>query len=321
MFDKFKNALKSHFHRLNTSEFPGMPVIREEEIDEIVEDERVKEKEKEKGNYHINIMLFLLTFITTTFAGISSGETMLEQFLSGLPYSLTLLAILLSHEFGHYFAARHFGVKSTLPYFIPFPSIFGTMGAVIKIKSPIPDKKALFYIGTMGPIPGFILSLVAVIVGIYLSEIKPIPAGNGDVPIFIFGDSLLFSFISKIIHGELPQGYDLFLSQYAFAGWIGFFITAINLMPIGQLDGAHVLYALIGRGQLYFGWAAVFALGVMSFFFVGWVVWIVFTLVFIMVGHPKIPDGPELTLSEKIMGWSCMLIFALTFIPVPVEIM
>ena len=120
----------------------------------------------------INILLFVITFITTTFAGVQSGVTIEAIILSGLPFSITIMAILLSHEMGHYLAARHFGVKATLPYFIPFPSIIGTMGAVIKIKSPIRDKRALLYIGIMGPLAGFILSLIASVTGISLSEIK-----------------------------------------------------------------------------------------------------------------------------------------------------
>lgn len=292
-----------------------MPLLKKNEEEILSEDLPVKERPP-----YLNIFLFFITLLFTTLAGAHKGDTLVEVLISGLPYSITIMTILLSHEFGHYFAARHFGVKSTLPYFIPFPSQFGTMGAVIKIKSPIPNKKALFYIGVMGPLPGFILSLAAVIVGVYLSEIKPLPLPKQDFPLIIFGDSLLFKIIVKHIHGNIAQGYDIFLSPYAFAGWIGFLVTAINLIPIGQLDGAHILYALVGKKQLYFGWLAVFSLAVLSFFFYGWILWILITFFFLMVAHPYIPDGPELTFKEKIMGWSCMVIFILTFIPVPVEI-
>ena len=153
----------------------------------------------------IHILLFIITIATTTLAGAQSTETFLDLILSGLPFSIAIMLILLSHEMGHYLTARHFGVKATLPYFIPFPSIIGTMGAVIKIKSPITDKRALLYIGALGPIVGFALSLIASIVGIYLSEIKPLPEAS-DIPIPIFGDSILFAFITKLIHGEIPAG-------------------------------------------------------------------------------------------------------------------
>jgi membrane-associated protease RseP (regulator of RpoE activity) len=316
----FINAIKNHFHRLNTAQVPFIKEKFKDEEDSIAESLSIEKISNKKSFPYLNIFLFLLTFFFTSLAGAHTGDTFIQLLVSGLPYSITIMTILLSHEFGHYFAARHFGVKSTLPYFIPFPSQFGTMGAIIKIKSPIPDKKALFYIGVMGPLPGFIISLIAVIIGIYFSEIKPLPAPKADFPLIIFGDSLLFKIIVKHIHGNIAQGYDIFLSPYAFAGWIGFLITAINLIPIGQLDGAHILYALLGKKQVYFGWMAVFGLAILSFFFYGWILWIIITFFFLMVAHPYIPDGPALTLRERVVGWSCMIIFILTFIPVPVEI-
>lgn len=302
--------IRTYLYRLNNGTIPYFK--NPESIPAIVE--------KKNKPVAINIVLFILTFITTSFAGGNSGESLVEYFISGLPYSFTILAILLSHEFGHYFAARHFGVKTTLPYFIPFPSLIGTMGAIIKTRSPIPDRRALFYIGAMGPIPGFIVSLAAVIAGIYLSEVKPLPVPGGDLTIPIFGDSILFAFIVKIFHGNIPTGHDIFLGPYAWAGWIGFLITSINLMPIGQLDGSHILYALIGRKQLLFGWAAFGGLFILAFFWYGWALWILITLLVLMIAHPAIEEVTELTFPEKILGWSCMVIFILTFIPVPVEL-
>ncbi len=268
----------------------------------------------------INIVLFLVTFITTSLAGAHSGNSFPEYIVSGLPYSLTIITILLTHEFGHYFAARSFGVRATLPYFIPFPSLIGTMGAVIKVKSPIPDRRALFYIGAMGPLTGFAVSLAAVIIGISLSEVRALPVGGGEVPIPVFGDSLLFALIVKVFHGTIPQGKDIFLSPYAWAGWIGFLITSINLMPVGQLDGSHILYALIGKKQRIAGWGVLAGLVVLSFFWYGWTLWIVIILFFLMVAHPPVIQGRELSLFEKGVGWFCMVIFFLTFIPVPVEL-
>jgi membrane-associated protease RseP (regulator of RpoE activity) len=172
----------------------------------------------------------------------------------------------------------------------------------------------------MGPIAGFVLSLIAVVVGLYLSEVKPLPAPTADSPILIFGDSILFALISRIIHGVIPHGYDVFLSPFAWAGWIGFLVTSLNLMPLGQLDGSHILYSLIGRKQIFAGWAAFTGLIFLSFLWPGWIVWIIMTLTFLKVGHPPVENVPELTVKEKVMGWTCMVIWVLTFIPSPVDI-
>lgn len=276
-------------------------------------------KESKNSPLSIHILLFIITIATTTIAGSQSANNIWDIIVSGLPFSITIMLILLSHEMGHYLAARHFGVKATLPYFIPFPSIIGTMGAVIKIKSPIKEKRALLYIGALGPIVGFILSIAATVIGIYLSDIKPLPAvGNGLIP--IFGDSILFSFITRMIHGEIPAGYDIYLSSYAWAGWIGFLVTSLNLMPMGQLDGSHILYALIGRKQLFFGWITFFGLIILSFIWPGWILWIIISLFFLMIGHPPIEDDMSLSLGEKIIGWGCIAILITTFIPVPVKL-
>lgn len=307
MKKKVIQAIKSYFATLNMNSSP----YRQTSV-----------VSRDMGNKDtrlwVHILLFVMTIITTTLAGAQSADTIKDIILSGLPFSITIMAILLSHEMGHYLAARHFGVRATLPYFIPFPSIIGTMGAVIKIKSPIRDKRALLYIGAMGPIVGFTLSLAAVIVGIYLSEIKPLPTeGNGLIP--IFGDSFLFSQITGLIHGDIPAGYDIYLSPYAWAGWIGFLVTSLNLMPIGQLDGSHIVYALLGRKQLLFGWTAFAGLMLLSFFWQGWILWIIIALLFLMIGHPPIENGSDLSFSEKLIGWSCVFIFIITFIPIPVK--
>ncbi len=266
----------------------------------------------------VHITLFLITAVTTTLAGMQDKETLAASILSGLPFSITIMTILLSHEMGHYLAARRFNVRATLPYFIPFPSIIGTMGAVIKIKSPIRDRRALLYIGAMGPLVGFVLSLIASAAGIYLSEVKPLPAGgNSEIP--IFGDSLLYRVLTLIFHGAIPAGHDIYLSPYAWAGWIGFLVTSLNLMPMGQLDGSHILYALIGRWQLYFGWATFLGLSALSFLWPGWTVWIAMALLFLMIGHPPVPESAPLAPGEKALGWCCVAIFILTFIPIPVE--
>lgn len=310
--NKIRILIKRYFHRLNT----GMPAPQPEAPSfEFASRER-------KTSPLINLLLLVTTFFTTTLAGAHSGTTMIDYLMSGLSYSLTIMTILLFHEMGHYFAARKFGIASTLPYFIPIyiPEIihFGTMGAVIKTKSPIPNRKALLYVGAMGPLPGFIISLAAVIYGLSVSKVIPIPVPQPNTVIPIFGDSLLFKGLVYCVHGAIPSGHDIQLSSFAWAGWIGFLITSLNLMPLGQLDGSHILYALFGRKQTLFGWAAFVGLMGMSFVWPGWIVWIVLTLVLLMVAHPHVPDGEGLGTKEKVIGWLCIVIFILTFIPVPV---
>ncbi len=308
MNERIQEWAKDYFLRLNTG---GAKRFRPPE--------QFREAAAVRDRPGVNAVLFLATFLTTTFAGATSGEMLSELFISGLPYSVTLLTILLFHEFGHYFAARRFGVPATLPYFIPFPSIIGTMGAVIKTKAPIPHRRALFYIGAMGPLAGFAVSLLAVVGGVYLSEIRPIPPVTGEMLMPIFGDSILFGAIVTLAHGHIPPGQDIFLSSYAWAGWIGFLITSLNLMPIGQLDGSHILYALIGRRQLLFGWTAIVCLIGLSFIWQGWLIWIALTFLFLMVAHPEIPEGEPLSVMERAAGWCCMVILVLTFVPVPIK--
>lgn len=310
---RLKSFFKAYFHRLNYGpggKSSGHHALPEDFVYSSIRRDRV----------WINILLFIVTFITTTLAQPALSDSPGDNLFSGLQYSCTLMAILSAHEFGHYFAARRFGVDATLPYFIPFPSLIGTMGAVIKTRSPIPHRRALFYIGAMGPIPGFVVSLAAVIAGVYLSQVQPVlPAEQGSI--LSFGDSLLFSFIIHQVHGSIAAGSDLFLHPVAFAGWIGFLLTTLNLMPVGQLDGGHILHALIGERQRYAGWCFLIMLVILSFYWPGWIVWVILILLLIMVGHPHIhDDGRDLTPAEKAAGWTCMAILVLTFIPVPVTI-
>ncbi len=275
-----------------------------------------------KTTLWVHVILFVLTFLTTTLAG-SDGSLAIDAIIkSGLPFSLTLMAILLSHEMGHYCAARKFGLNATLPFFIPVPhiiSLIGTLGAVIKIKSPLRSRRALLYVGMSGPIAGFLVSLAAVTIGLHFSTIQPLPIPSPGSFALHFGDSLLFRALSFAIHGAIPPGHDVFLDPIAWAGWIGFLVTSLNLMPIGQLDGGHIVHALAGKTQRYFGWFAFFLLAALCIIWYYWIVWIFLILFFVRIGHPIIADNTPLSRIERATGWATMLILIVTFIPIPVE--
>jgi len=264
--------------------------------------------EKLKGSRpQIHIILFLLTILTTYWA-------------HGFLYSISLVSILLSHEMGHYLMCRKYGIDATLPFFIPFPfpalNPFGTMGAVIKMKGRIPNRRALFDIGVAGPLAGLAVTIPVLIIGLKHSEFVPlsqIPGGT----IFL-GESVLFSQLSKLVMGPTPQGFDTMLHPMAFAGWAGLFVTALNLLPIGQLDGGHVLYAIFGHKsqQIY-----TFVLGafiiVCAIWYPGWLLLIILLLWFGYRHPPPENDYIPLDPKRKWIGYFTFFVFIISFIPVP----
>ncbi len=267
-----------------------------------------------KTNYAVNIILFILTIMTTMFAGaLQQGVNPFLQLYVGIPFSVTIILILGAHELGHYFASKRCGIDATLPYFIPFPHLIGTFGAVIKVKEPITDKKALLEIGVAGPLIGMIFAIPAVVIGLKLSTVIPVREGGLGL-----GDSFLFTFLSRLVLGVLPEGKDILLHPIAFAGWIGFFVTALNLLPVGQLDGGHVLYGLIGRNQKWFGWAVFCSLFIFGFLWQGWFLWAVLIVTLIKIQHPPpLDDISPIPLKHHIFGWLAMVILVLTFTPSP----
>jgi len=282
---------------------------------------QVPTAEKKEVSSWVNAILFVLTFLTTTLAGAGGRFTMEDLLESGLPFSLTLMTILIFHEMGHYAAARRFGLRATLPFFIPLPhfiSPIGTLGAVIRIRSSLRERRALLWVGASGPLAGFFVSLAAVIAGMYFSEVRAVPVIPPDTYMLHYGDSLLFRVIALLVIGPLPPGHDVFLAPVAWAGWIGFLVTSLNLMPLGQLDGGHIMHALLGRRQLVAGWAAFIILLGLCFYWFYWIAWILLVLFFLRVGHPAIADRTPLGRGERIAGWLCMAILVLTFIPAPV---
>ncbi|HHN63840.1 MAG TPA: site-2 protease family protein [Nitrospirae bacterium] len=297
---------------------------------------------KKKG-YTVQIVLFLLTVISTLVAGtLQKGINIIsepQRIVEGVPFSLSLMAILLTHELSHYFASKLNHTEATLPYFIPAPSIFGTFGAFIKMKSPITTRKALIEIGASGPIGGFLVALVVTIYGLSLSRVVDLSSEQVGL---VLGDSIIFSILSRIIVGVPPEGKDVLLHPVAFAGWIGFFVTAMNLLPIGQLDGGHISFALFGHrrhrrisfflattlalvgiSRLYL-YSDIFSSGIFNtlrnYLWEGWAVW-AFLLFMLGIEHPPVMFWEEpLPRSRMIMGYIALAIFILTFVPVPIKV-
>ena len=269
----------------------------------------------------IHVVLFISTFITTLMAGaFLNGIIPWEEpgkIYMGLPFSLTLLLILLTHELSHYFMSRKHNVSATLPYFIPAPSIIGTFGAIIKMKPPIPDRRSLIDIGASGPIGGFIIAIIASAIGLALSEVKP----SGEIQEGIyFGSSILFSLISEIVLNVDPAKYDVLLHPVAFAGWIGLLVTSLNLLPVGQLDGGHIVYALFGEKHELIAKVTIPVLIVLGItLWKGWLIWAILVF-FLGYKHPPVVyPHIQLDKKRKLIGWISFIIFILTFTPIPVQ--
>lgn len=267
----------------------------------------------------LHIVLFVLTAFTTVFAGtLQKGVNPFrepDRLIEGVPFSFTLMLILLSHEFSHYAASMWHKTKATLPYFIPAPTIIGTFGALIKMKSPIGTRRALIDIGASGPIVGFVVSVLASAIGLFYSDMVSTEGLEGAMRL---GDSLLFSFLSKTINGPAPEGFDIVLHPVAFAGWIGLFITSLNLLPIGQLDGGHIAFALLGGRQRYVSIALVLLMAFLGlFYWAGWSIWAAL-MVILGLRHPPVMfwESP-LDAKRKLAGWAALFIFVITFIPAP----
>jgi membrane-associated protease RseP (regulator of RpoE activity) len=267
----------------------------------------------------LHLAMFVFTVFATIVAGaLQRGINILNEpgrVFEGLPFSIALIGILLTHELAHYFTSRKHGVEATLPFFIPAPSIIGTFGAFIKMKSPIRSREALIDIGASGPIAGFIAALIASIYGLRLSKIIIVDDPSGTMTL---GNSILFSLLSRFLLGHVPFGYDVLLHPIAFAGWIGFFVTSLNLIPVGQLDGGHIAFALLGRKHKT---VSLFLIGLMAvlgtFVWLGWFVWAIL-LIILGVKHPPILSGGfPLDKKRRTVSLMCLFIFVLTFIPAP----
>ncbi|MBN2346348.1 MAG: site-2 protease family protein [Candidatus Aminicenantes bacterium] len=237
--------------------------------------------------------------------------------LWGLPYSFALLGILLVHELGHFFACRRHGIEATLPHFIPAPTLIGTFGAFIKIRSPFSSKKALFDVGLAGPLSGFLVALPVIALGISRSRLVERGTLDGGLTL---GEPLAFTLIGRLLLGELPVQSDLLVHPVAFAGWFGLLATSFNLFPIGQLDGGHILYSLLGRRAYAAGIVAIAAIVVLGILF--WQGWLFWALVVALIGlrHPPIFEAERLDGKRKLLAAAALLVFILSFTPAPLAL-
>ncbi|MGE0679845.1 MAG: site-2 protease family protein [Candidatus Binatia bacterium] len=271
----------------------------------------------------LHIFLFAATLLTTSLAGaFQQGADPFSDpktILLGLPFAVTLMSILLFHEMGHYLFARYHGVRASLPYFIPGPPLFvGTFGAFIRMQSAPADRRALFDVGAAGPWAGAMLAIPAVMLGLSLSEVRPLnPFNEGGI---ILGDSFLFSALTRLILGVSADNVTIILHPIALAGWFGLFVTFLNLIPVGQLDGGHVAYSLFGRTHRWISRLAL--VGILLLGFQGWEGWFFWVVLLALLGldHPPTLDlTSPLDPRRRLYAWGTIGLFALTFIPVPIS--
>ena len=281
---------------------------------------------------YLHLFLFLSTFVTTTLVGgghylafisdfgtreLDAGSLLIPQ---GLWYSMTILSILGAHEFGHYLTCRYYGVSASLPYFIPAPFITGTLGAFIRIRGPIQTKPTLFDIGVAGPLAGFVVAVPALVVGLSLSRLTPLPPDFSGLSL---GEPLLFQFTSWLIFGSVPEGFSVNLHPMGFAAWFGLLATALNLFPIGQLDGGHLTYAVFGKRSTFITFCMMCITALLTFLSRSWVVWTILLAVMLVVFGPRHPatldEDLPLDRCRQIVGLMALVILVLCFTPIPIE--
>jgi membrane-associated protease RseP (regulator of RpoE activity) len=289
--------------------------------------------------WRLPVLLLAITFLSTTFAGLFYvfGDVGFIQMtlallahpsllLQGMPFSFTFIAILLAHEMGHFLACRHYGIRCTPPFFIPFPiSYAGTLGAFIRIKSNFPNKRALFDVGVAGPLAGFSFALPSLVVGIAFSRLIARGSMAGGIG---FGEPLIFRFVGKVVLGYAPASQDMIAHPIAMAAWFGLLATSLNLFPIWQLDGGHITYALIGRErQKQVSIVAAVALMLVSF--AGWPIpsYFAFAGLILFFGlryrfyhPPTLNDEEPIGTGRTLLAILAFIILIVSFTPVPIYI-
>ncbi len=281
---------------------------------------------KDSANmWWLNLLLFIATIFTTLLVGMEpgwNGSTIptLAQLLTGWPFALSLLLILGAHEMGHYFAARYHKVSVTLPFFIPMPfSIIGTMGAFIRLKAPIKNKRALLDIGAAGPLTGLVFAIPILLYGLATSEITPLPV---DTPYILEGNSILYILAKLLVFGQMfptREGLDVTLNGIAWAGWVGLLVTGLNLLPVGQLDGGHIAYALFGKQARTFYWPILITLVILMFLSEGttWGVWVLLLFFLGRVHAEPLDDVTPLDPRRRTIALFSLLMFFLVFVAIP----
>ncbi len=283
----------------------------------------------------LHTLLFALTILTTTLAGASNYASFLSDlgtravqvpfaslFLRGFWYSGTILAILGCHEMGHYLACRYYDVDASLPFFLPVPPPFltGTLGAFIRIREPIPSKRMLFDIGIAGPIAGFLVAVPALFIGVAMSTMVRLPPNFEG---YDLGEPLLFKLASWLLWGPTLNAFSLNLHPVAFAAWFGLLATALNLFPIGQLDGGHISYAVLGRRSTYVTLAMIVVAVSLAYSYSSWRVWTVLMIVMLaMFGprHPRVFDeAVPLDRTRIMLAFFALAMFILCFTPAPIQ--
>jgi membrane-associated protease RseP (regulator of RpoE activity) len=282
-----------------------------------------------------SLALFALTVLTTMWAGRIHYAgfyfdpanpqfpwSFWELFLLGAWYSVPILAILGAHELGHYYACRYYRVDASRPYFLPMPLLLtGTLGAFIRIRQQVRSKRELFDIGIAGPIAGFLVAVPVLLVGASMSRLVELPT---DGAVEFFGEPLLVQFAIWLNFGSRPEGYDVIFHPMAFAAWFGLLATALNLFPIGQLDGGHISYAVLGRKSTIVTLASVATVIALTFLSLSWILWAALMVVMLLAFGPRHPrtfdEDVPLDPARKWLAAFALLIFVLCFTPVPLSI-
>jgi len=277
--------------------------------------------------------LFVATLASTMYMGAWHHAYFLVGFsddaarfalLPGAWYSFTILAILGTHELGHYYACRYYRVDASPPYFLPVPIVpTGTFGAFIRIRQRIPTKAMLFDIGAAGPIAGFVVAVPALFAGVALSRVTPLPPADS-VELITLGEPLLFRAAAWLVWGALPDGHTINLHPMGFAAWFGLLMTALNLFPIGQLDGGHISYAALGSRSTGVTLGGVAVVVGLTFFSLSWLLWAVLMVTMLVVFGPRHPrtldDHVPLDSRRRLVALATAAIFVLCFTPAPIRI-
>lgn len=318
--------------------------------------EEVRTRTINPRQWLVPMVLLLLTTATTLWVGGTQwnagallgneSPSLLDVLAAGIPYAFPLLGILLFHEMGHFIAGKIHRLQVSLPYFIPIPFALGTMGALIIYKSKVGSAKKLVDVAVAGPISGMVIATILMIVGLNLSSVEKLTPGMG--LIIQEGQSLYYMFLKWMVFGNLPEGYDVFLHPIAWSAWVGLFVTMINLLPVGQLDGGHVAYALLGVRQNKISAAVhvsmLFLAGLVGLYYGGmafiagadleqiltealtgsfWVAWAIVLYILKRVGrgyHPPVSEERTLGPKRKLIGIATLILFALLFMPVPIRV-